>query len=503
MEAVFGRVLEISISGAVMALAVLALRPMLRKAPKQVVCLLWCMVVLRLLVPFEIQWDWSLQPGLEPLTLLEEGQESFGSVYSGPVEQLPEQGIGDAAEYPLQILPREETEVSRESVLGWIWLTGAAALGIHGLVSYLRLKRRVRDAVILEEGIWICPGLDTAFVLGLFRPEIYLPVLDARERELVLAHERSHIRRLDHWWKPAAYAAVSLHWFNPLAWATYVLMCRDMELACDQETVRGMDSAQRKAYSEALLRCAARRSGIVACPVAFGEISVKERIKMVLNYKKPGFWVTVIALITAAAVGIFFLTSPKEPTELWRCEEALKQWQEMEAYQFKESQSNMGAESLHDWSGTEFWSSGDEHLMKFSYAEGLGEWKHWQGGKGYSRQFGSEDAEWTDTGWQSAEFREQEVIPWILRLDWEQLTVNHWEAADDGKIVLLTVEFPTLGPGTLSFHFDDTGALRSVSRSFTGAEEVVVAGTIELVETDRTEVEKEMDRFGVNPEPTS
>lgn len=496
MDAVFSRVLQISFSGSVIVLAVLALRLMLRRAPRRAVCLLWMLAVLRLLVPIEIQSAWSLQP--KPVEFspaaVEAGYFDAGTAVAPDPPEYPE----DAVEYPLQQVPERST--APVEILPWVWITGVGVLGIHGVVSYLRLKRRVRDSVIWEEGVWVSPGLDTAFVLGFFRPQIYLPVLPEEDRELVLLHERQHIRRLDHWWKLAAYAAVSLHWFNPLAWVTYVLMCRDMELACDQETVKTMDNAKRKAYSAALLRCAVKRSGIAACPVAFGEISVKERIKMVLNYKKPGFWVTLVALMAAVAVGICLLTSPREMTDLQRCEEALKQWQGMDAYEFHQSQSNVGDGAENEWSVVDNWSCDGAHLMRFSYAEDLGFWQHWKNGKSYIRDFGSADAQWEDTNWHETESQENVVVPWIMRLDWNELTVHSWESAEDGKTVMITVDFPTLGPGTLSFHFDESGALWSVSRSFSHPSSVVSSGTIELVSTDRAQIEGEMDRFGVVPE---
>lgn len=494
MAAAFERILQISQSGSIIVLAVLALRLILRNAPKRAVCLLWMLAVLRLLVPFEIESDWSLQP--EPVEFAPPAQvEYFNS--GTALAPVPPEFLEDAVEYPIQ-RPVPEQKTESIDVLPWVWLVGVALLAAHGIVSFWRLKRRVRDSIILDEGVWVCPGLDTAFVLGFFRPRVYLPVLDAQERELVLLHERQHIRRGDHWWKLAAYAAVSLHWFNPLTWVTYILMCRDMELACDQETVRGMDNARRKAYSAALLNCAAKRSGIAACPVAFGEISVKERIKMVLNYKKPGFWVTVIALIAAVAVGVCLLTTPR--TDLERCERALKQWQEMDAWQFHESQSNVGELAENEWSVVDFWSSGEAHLKRFRYAQDGGFWQQWKDGKTYVRDFGSADAEAEDLGWQETESQEQEVIPWVMGLDLDELTIHHWEAVEDGKSVLLTVDFPTLGAGTLGFYFDEDETLRSVSRSFTQPSSTVITGTIELVETEQHKIEQEMEHLGIAPE---
>ena len=500
MNAFMERLLQVSLSGSIIVLAVLVLRWLLRRAPKRAICLLWMIAVLRLLVPFEIQSDWSLQPEIPAVTLTPPAQAEYFD--SGPVsgEPMPSEYLEDAVEYPLQQVPMPEKSTEPVEILPWLWVAGVGLLVIHGAVSYIRLKRRVRDAVILEEGVWVCPGLDSAFVLGFLRPQIYLPVLSREERELVLLHERCHIRRLDHWWKLAAYAAVSVHWFNPLAWVTYILLCRDMELACDQETVRGMDNAKRKAYSAALLRCAVKRSGIAACPVAFGEISVKERIKMVLNYKKPGFWVTIIALIAAVAVGFFLLTSPKELTDLERCEQGLKQWQEMDAYRFRINQSVTGDEALVSFYQSEYWSSGGEHLQRFSYAEDLGEWRHWKDGRAYVHEFGSLDAEWEDTGWHGGNFQETEVIPWVLGLDWDALTVHNCESADEGKTVLLTVDFPVQGAGTMTFQFNDDGKLTMVSRTFTDVTSSLSTATIELVTTDRAKIEADMRSLGVPAE---
>ena len=205
MDAVFERVLQISLSGSVIVLAVLVLRLVLKNAPKRAVCLLWMIAILRLLVPFEIQSDWSMQPPPPEFAPPQVQEEYFDS---GTVQSpIPPEYLENTVEYPLD---RPPAQVKITDVLPWLWVLGAVLLAVHGAVSYIRLKRRVRDAVILEEGVWLCAGLDTAFVLGFFRPQIYLPVLNQEERELVLLHERCHIRRGDHWWKLLAYATVSI-----------------------------------------------------------------------------------------------------------------------------------------------------------------------------------------------------------------------------------------------------------------------------------------------------
>ena len=180
---------------------------------------------------------------------------------------------------------------------GWVWLLGLAAMLAYALVSYLRLRRRVRVSIPLWENIYVCDEVPSPFILGIVRPRIYLPsVLDEAQRGSVLSHERAHLARRDHWWKPLGFALLAVYWFNPLLWLAYTLLCRDIELACDERVVQFMELEERKAYSAALLNCSTNRAHFAACPVAFGEVSVKERIKSVLSYKKPGFWISLVAV---------------------------------------------------------------------------------------------------------------------------------------------------------------------------------------------------------------
>ena len=498
MDAVISRLLEISLWGRVIVLAVLPLRLILRRAPKRVVCLLWMIAVLRLLVPFEIRSEWSLQPKPPEFAPPQVQQEEYFDSGTVWFPASPED-LENAVEYPL-IQPPVSEKVTDSDALPWIWLMGMAALVAHGAISYFSLKRRVRDAVILDEGVWICPELDTAFVLGFFRPRIYLPVLESEERELVLLHERCHLRHLDHFWKLAAFAAVSIHWFNPLAWVAYVLLCRDMEVACDQETIRGMDNTKRKAYSAALLRCAVKRSGIAVCPVAFGEISVKERIIMVLNYKKPGFWVTIAAVAAALAVGFFLLTSPRGLTDAERCRDALEKWQEMDTYELRESGSNVGDYVLNEWFRRTYWAHDGAYLVYQELGEELGFWEHWEDGKAYICHTHSPDPDCQDQGWQEGEFSERDMIHWSMALQWDTLTIHHAESVDDGKTVQMTVEHPRLGPGTMTFCFDDAGELCSISRTYTmGNDEglhSVCTDSVELVDRELDWIEKFFDQHG-------
>jgi len=504
MAAAFERILQISHSGSIIVLAVLALRLILRNAPKRAVCLLWMLAVLRLLVPFEIESDWSLQP--EPMEFAPLAQVEYFDSGTAPAT-VPPEFQKDAVEYPLQQPPVPEQKAEPIDLLPWVWLVGVAVLAAHGIVSFWRLKRRVRDSIILDEGVWVCPGLDTAFVLGFFRPRGYLPVLEAGERELVLLHERQHIRRGDHWWKLAGYAAVSIHWFNPLAWVTYVLMCRDMELACDQETVKGMDNARRKAYSAALLRCAARRSGIAACPVAFGEISVKERIKMVLNYKKPGFWVTVIALIAAVAVGVCLLTTPR--TDLERCERALKQWQEKECIHLHISTVNDGDYALNAWSEADYWASGANAMVR-EMIDSDGNQAHWKilwDGIPYSKFSWEVEGEPTESPWEKDTNSVPWHMPWILSMDWDVWEITHLrtEQTEKGMDVFLEAYRPGDDVYPMVFSFEGQ-ELKRIRRTFSDVlveereKDGILASystqTFTLEKSDRADIEKQIEDVG-------
>ena len=326
MAAFFAQVLRASLYGGILIGAVCLLRLLLKGAPRRLTCLLWLLVGLRLLLPFEIESDFSLQPGMAELPL--------GYYAEQPVQvpNLTAQNPEDTSDKTLDpavtgdhlqrdsYLYNEQggsvaEPVSYGQIAAGIWLLGMATMGLYSLTAYLRLKRKIRSSIVLEEGIWFCPGLDTAFVLGLARPQIYLNGLGEEEMGFVVAHEKAHIARKDHWWKFLGYVALAIHWFNPLVWLGYVLLCRDLEMACDEAVIRSLDLPQRKAYSQALLSCAARHSLIGACPVAFGEVSVRERITSVMNYKKPKFWIRLVAILAVMVAAVCFLTVPSAEDE--------------------------------------------------------------------------------------------------------------------------------------------------------------------------------------------
>lgn len=341
MDKLFIEVLNLSIAGSWMILAVLLLRLILKRAPKAMVCALWLLVGLRLLLPFSVESALSLIPSrqtvsaaiVEPGTLPPVRVSGQNSPAEDGGTALPSQV--DVIDSGLPALDRALNPVINESlapelgasvdplqvltaVSGWAWLLGCLVMLGYGAISFLRLKLRLREAVLAGPGVREGAMVDSPFVLGIFRPVIYLPLgLSERDRKMVLSHERAHLKRRDNWVKPLAYILLAVHWFNPLVWISYVLLCRDIESACDERVLRDMGREERRAYSAALLNCSVRPRMISACPLAFGELSVKGRIKSVLNYEKPGFWISLAALAACAVVAVCFLTDPvKEPEEV-------------------------------------------------------------------------------------------------------------------------------------------------------------------------------------------
>ena len=316
MTDIFLRIVELSWQAGVLALAVMLARLALRRAPKWAVCLLWALVAVRLVLPFSLQSPVSLQAAQSPVTAVlyelpqtQEAAQKTDEVLSGgsaePVTPLP-----PTEAVTVQPVPAPKPAMT-VSLLAAIWLAGVVMMLTYMLVSYLGIYRRVCTAVRLEDNVYRCGSWGTPFVLGLLRPRIYVPEgMDDAALPQVLAHERCHIRRGDHLVKPLAFLLLALHWFNPVLWAAYVLLGRDMENACDERVLRGVDGAGRAAYSRALVACAVRQRPAAVCPLAFGEVAVQERVKNAMNGKKPAVWAAVLLVIAAAVIAVCFLTSP-------------------------------------------------------------------------------------------------------------------------------------------------------------------------------------------------
>ena len=333
MSELFQNVLTASLHGSIVIVAVLLLRLVLKKTPKKFLCLLWLLAGIRLLMPFEIRSDLSLQPQVEDIPYVAELQQErpqsvpetrpqlsdYPVLPAGPdafaaPEFIPEGYyevvLGEPEPEEITQIWEAEEAFDWTELIPWLWLAVACCFGVYTLFAYVALKVQVRDAIKIPGG-WESDRIETAFILGFIRPKIYIPMgMPGSVRKHILAHERTHLEKGDHWFKMIGFIALAIHWFNPLVWVAYILLCKDIEMACDERVVQFMDLEDRKRYSAALLTCSANKAHFAACPVAFGEVSVKERIKTVLNYKKPSFWISLLGVIAIVFVAVCLVTSP-------------------------------------------------------------------------------------------------------------------------------------------------------------------------------------------------
>jgi beta-lactamase regulating signal transducer with metallopeptidase domain len=315
MSELFLRLVNVSITAGWLILAVAAMRPLLKRAPKWLTCALWAVVAVRLVWPFSPESVLSLVPSAETvrpdiLYAKTPAIESGVPAINRAVNPLLESSLSPspaASVNPLQIWT---------TLAAWVWLAGMAALILYAVVSYGSLLRKVRVCLPLRGSAYLCDNIQTPFILGIVQPRIYLPSsLAEAEQTAVLAHEAAHLRRRDHWWKPLGFLLLAVYWFNPLCWLAYILLCRDIELACDEAVIRSLLPDGRIAYSEALLACSLPHSPVTACPLAFGEVGVKARIRSVLSYQKPAFWIILTAAAVCIALAVCFLTNPVKRPE--------------------------------------------------------------------------------------------------------------------------------------------------------------------------------------------
>lgn len=399
MERFLQNLLTASIHGSILIFAVLLLRLVLLKTPKKYICYLWLLAGIRLLLPIEIRSDLSLQP---EFTL------SFAKISS----------------------------LKWAAVLPWVWAVIAACFAIYSLISYLKLKDQVRDAIRIRGG-WESNRIETAFILGFIKPKIYIPMgMDSQSRQNILAHERTHLDKGDHWIKMIGFLALALHWFNPLVWVAYILLCKDIETACDERVIRFMELDERKAYSSALLRCSSRRAHFAASPVAFGEVSVKQRILSILKYKKPSFWLSLLGVLAFFFVAVCFLTSPPaaqtevlSPEEQENLAKIEACREELEAQFAKEAfcaaiQGRTSNGSVR-WTAKLYWQ-GEDTLWTLctSYQEGIAE--------GYMERAGKHYA-WYSDSWMLVDKADTRFGQWLDLFRWDMDTAAFVEdTQEDG-----------------------------------------------------------------------
>ena len=316
MAAVFLKLLNLSISASWLVLAVLVLRMVSKRSPKWINVLLWGIVALRLVLPFSVESALSLIPSAETLSPEVVQFAPAPTITSGVkiIDNAVNPSLSEhfAAAPTMSVNPLYVWAY----LAGWVWLIGLGAMLLYALVSYLRLRRRVSVSLCVRENIYLCDAISSPFILGVVKPHIYLPSgLDEVQRQNVLSHEQAHLARRDHWWKPLGFALLAVYWFNPVLWLAYALLCRDIELACDERVIRTMDESAVKTYSTVLLACSIPRKAVITCPLAFGEVGVKERVKNALHYKKPAFWVVAASVTVCIVVAVCFLTNPPTDTD--------------------------------------------------------------------------------------------------------------------------------------------------------------------------------------------
>ncbi|SFQ22733.1 Signal transducer regulating beta-lactamase production, contains metallopeptidase domain [Butyrivibrio proteoclasticus] len=310
MSALFLKILNLSINASWLILAVIAARLLLKKAPRWISCLLWGLVAVRLLCPISLESVLSILPSAK---VVPDNIEMVQNPHIDSGVRIIDNAVNPVIEKSFS--PDAASSVNPMQVVVFVgsilWLTGMVVMLLYALISYILLRRKVRASVSLNGSVKECDEVDSPFILGIFRPEIYVPSgIDENTLELVIAHEEAHLKRHDHWWKPFGFVLLAVYWFNPLCWVAYILLCRDIEAACDEKVIKDKDREYMVAYSQALLDCSVNRRIITACPLAFGETGVKERVRGVLNYKKPAFWVIIVAVIACIVVVVCFMTNP-------------------------------------------------------------------------------------------------------------------------------------------------------------------------------------------------
>ena len=316
MAAVFLKLLNLSISASWLVLAVLVLRLVSKRSPKWMNVLLWGIVALRLVLPFSVESALSLIPSAETVSPAAVQFDPAPTITSGV--SVIDNAVNPSLSEHFSAVPTASVNPLYvwTEIAGWVWLIGLGAMLLYALVSYLRLRRRVSVSLPIQDHIYLCDAISSPFILGVVKPRIYLPSgLDEVQRQNVLSHEQAHLARRDHWWKPLGFALLAVYWFNPVLWLAYALLCRDIELACDERVIRTMDESAVKTYSTVLLACSMLRKAVITCPLAFGEVGVKERVRNALHYKKPAFWVVAASVAVCVVVAVCFLTNPPTDTD--------------------------------------------------------------------------------------------------------------------------------------------------------------------------------------------
>ena len=312
MSDVFLKLVNLSIAASWLILAVILVRFLLKKAPKWISCVLWALVAFRLVCPFSLESALSLIPSSETINTSHYTARPYIQSGIDIIDNTANSYLGSHYFEGVTVAP-SDSPLNPINVISTIWIIGIAVMLLYALISYIRLKKSVGVSIPVKDNIFACDEVKSPFILGIIKPLIYVPSsMEGETLDYVITHEMTHIKRRDHWWKPFGFLLLAVYWFNPLCWLAYILLCRDIEMACDEKVIRDMDKGSVAAYSQAILDCSFPRRSIAACPLAFGEVGVKERVKSVLNYKKPAFWIIVVAVVLCIVLAVCFLTNPQK-----------------------------------------------------------------------------------------------------------------------------------------------------------------------------------------------
>ncbi|MBR2888893.1 MAG: hypothetical protein IKC09_01295 [Oscillospiraceae bacterium] len=517
----FELILDASLSGSVIILMILLLRLVLSKAPRRYICLLWLLAGLRLLVPIQIESPLSLQPEVPPIVNSQVqtpdptpdripeadpapmvpadpgdlpgdvdvvvGDNPGGNLVVTPPDrpsvEIPE-GSGTVVtpgDSTVTVTPGTDPVIQVKpafdwaAVLPWVWVLGAGAMGLYTLISYLRLKHRVREAVLVDRNVYETAAIDSPFLLGYLRPRIYLPVgLAPQDLDHILAHEQTHLRRGDHWSKLLGFVCLSVHWFNPLVWMAYVMLCKDIEMACDESVVRNMSTGQRKAYSTALVNCAADHRSLSACPLAFGEVSVKSRILNVLNYRKPSFWISLVCVVAIVFTVVCFMTDPVTVDPVQRCLDAMERLIAQENYVllvdtvsysgdgFPADRTRIHIQNGEDWY---FRSSRTDFTVEYLCIDG-----QWYSDKAIIVHPDEEIPylQWEAVTDSDMKYVQDDVDNWLWKKDWSSLEFTLVEAENDRVVLSHSLE-----EMELTLHFTTTFIFEAGTDNLTAIEETI------------------------------
>ena len=329
MSQLFLELLKLSISASFLIVAVVLLRVLMKKAPKYIYCILWALVAIRLICPISFESSFSVMPRNEivPAEYIMENPIIIGNEPYTTGNNINMDVITTNTNIETNDTQLTAKNINYLNIFSYIWIVGTIGILLYGTICYIRLKKMVSASINVQDNIYICDDIKVPFIFGIIKPKIYLPSnMSQVETMYVLLHEKAHLSRHDNLWKPLGFLLLSIYWFNPLVWISYHLFSKDIELATDEKVIRNLEIEDVKGYSETLLSCSLMKSNLMirTCPVAFGEVGVKDRIKAVLNYKKPRFWIVFIALLSCVVVGVCFFTKPVEKLKKFKIDDVKK-----------------------------------------------------------------------------------------------------------------------------------------------------------------------------------